>query len=494
MPVEQLLIHASWKRCQISGLSPEGPVEESKLNGRLLHDLLEQNEFFLKTVRPYLKILGKGKQNCTAVVVNADGYILSKEGSLGDENLDRSMDIGTNWSEEHNGTNAMGVVLHEKTSAVIKGPHHYCRKHRILTCAASPVFNPKGELLGAVNVSTTEEGSGTSLLQAAKVAAAAAESSLYNTSPRQPEINGKRLYKMEDIAGACEKVEKIKEMAGKAAMLDYPVIIYGESGTGKELLAQSLHTAGPRRIGPFTALNCSALPETLIESELFGYEKGAFTGAQSKGKAGKFEEADGGTILLDEAGDLSLKAQGTLLRVLQEKKVTRVGGGKEIPVDVRVIAATNKNLQKEIAEGRFRKDLYYRLKGIYLTMPPLRERTDIMEMAEYLLQKISPELKKISRGAAEKIVRYSWPGNVRELESLLMQAAFLSGGIIQKEHVQFENDYETKNSGWTLEETEKNAVLEALEWAGGNVSLAAERLQTSRSTLYAKMKKYNLNS
>ncbi|NJP38397.1 sigma-54-dependent Fis family transcriptional regulator [Alkalicoccus luteus] len=303
------------------------------------------------------------------------------------------------------------------------------------------------------------------------------------------------LHQFDDIAGSCPSIVQLKELGKKAADSDYPVIIYGESGTGKELMAQSMHTEGCRSTGPFVALNCSAIPETLIESELFGYEKGAFTGASHRGQAGKFESADKGTIFLDEVGDLSLKAQGSLLRVLQERAVTRIGSVTQVPIDVRVLSATNKNLKQEVREGRFREDLYYRLKGIHLTMPPLRERQDVLEVAEVLLEQLAAG-STLSDGARRKLERYAWPGNIRELQSVLMQGVFLAGqNSIEEKHIQFEDEYERSDGqlSGTLEDIETEAVARALKDSDGNVSKAAESLGLARNTMYAKIKKYDIS-
>ncbi|MFC4736673.1 sigma-54-dependent Fis family transcriptional regulator [Bacillus daqingensis] len=303
------------------------------------------------------------------------------------------------------------------------------------------------------------------------------------------------LHQFHDIAGSCPSITQLKELGKKAADSDYPVIIYGESGTGKELMAQSMHTEGCRSSGPFVALNCSAIPETLVESELFGYEKGAFTGASHRGQAGKFEAADKGTIFLDEVGDLSLKAQGSLLRVLQERAITRIGSVAQIPVDVRVISATNKNLKQEVREGRFREDLYYRLKGIHLTMPPLRERQDVLEVAQVLLGQLAAG-SSLTEAAKRRLEVYSWPGNIRELQSVLMQGVFLAGHHqIDEAHIQFEDEYEIHagHGGGTLEEIEAEAVARALKESDGNVSKAAEALGLARNTMYAKIKKYDIS-
>ncbi|WP_187254485.1 sigma-54-dependent Fis family transcriptional regulator [Alkalicoccus halolimnae] len=505
--MEQLIINESWKRCQQSGSSPTDAALDLRLTGKELHDLLERNEPLLKHLRPVFEQIQRTvhDREYLAAVVNAEGFILSRAGGIRIRQIDERLEVGTNWSEENKGTNAMGVVLHERKSALIHGDHHFYEENHVLTCAASPLYDADGVFCGAVNISTTKENYHPLLLSWTKAVADSVHSKMTAEKLKQErpvmlesppgKNNPENLYTFQNIAGSCENITAVKKLAKRAALTDYPVIIYGESGTGKELLAQSIHSGGDRAERIFVPLNCSALPESLIESELFGYEKGAFTGASQRGKAGKFEAADGGTIFLDEVGDLSLKAQSALLRVLQEKTITRIGGYKQISVNVRILSATNKNLRTEIAAGRFREDLYYRLKGIYLTMPPLRNRSDICEIAEFLLKKMESNSRILSEEAKAKLMHYSWPGNIRELESVLMQGSFLSEGKrIEAEAIQFEEEYEIKRSPvLSLEEAESETIRHALEAVDGNISKAAERLHVGRNTLYSKLKKYDIS-
>lgn len=227
-------------------------------------------------------------------------------------------------------------------------------------------------------------------------------------------------YTFNDIIGCSNEINKTKEIAKKLAKADFSILIEGESGTGKELFASAIHNYSQRKDGPFLAVNFSALPDDLVESELFGYEEGAFTGAKKGGKVGLFEQADGGTIFLDEIGDVSLKVQTRLLRVLQEKEIMRIGGNKIIPVDVRVISATNKDLTRMIVEGRFREDLYHRLRVLYLKIPPLRNRkTDIVHLIKYFLAEEKLEDIEIHNEVIDVLLEYDWPGNVRELKNIL---------------------------------------------------------------------------
>lgn len=304
------------------------------------------------------------------------------------------------------------------------------------------------------------------------------------------------------LAGSCPIFLQAKKLGQKAAHVDFPVLLNGESGTGKELFAQMIHETGPRSGEPFIAVNCSSISENLIESELFGYEGGAFTGANREGRVGKFEAAKHGTIFLDEIGDMSLRAQAALLRVLQEKVVTPVGSNQSRPIHARVIAATHRNLPEEIKAGRFRADLYYRLKGVSIQVPPLHKRTDLIQLAEHLIQKIAGgEPLFLSNEAKLKLQSHSWPGNVRELQGVLMQACFLSETYeIAAEHIQLEGlveaalYQEAEQVVPSLRETELHAIKNALYMSGGNVSQAAKLLQIGRNTLYRKMAEYHITS
>jgi DNA-binding NtrC family response regulator len=308
-------------------------------------------------------------------------------------------------------------------------------------------------------------------------------------------------YTFHDIISKNTKMVEIFSLVKEIASLRSTVLIQGESGTGKELIARAIHYSGDRAEKPFIAVSCAALAETLLESELFGHEKGAFTGAITQ-KQGKFELADGGTILLDEIGDIAPKLQLDLLRILQEKTFYRVGGIEEHKVDVRVIAATHVDLQEAVKQGKFREDLFYRLNVINIHIPPLRERIeDIPLLAKSFVERLSHELGKnindISEGALRKLMEHDWPGNVRELENAIERAM-----VTCKEPIVSENDFQflhdTKKEiawpapGMTLDEMEREAIIAALKRTAGNVKDAASQLGIDRSTLYDKIKYYNI--
>jgi two-component system nitrogen regulation response regulator NtrX len=316
----------------------------------------------------------------------------------------------------------------------------------------------------------------------------------------------KRHLTLEEILiGESEPMQRLEQQIRSAAASHSRVLITGENGSGKEIVARTLHRLSPRAEQPFIDVNCAAIPEELIESELFGHRKGAFTGAIDDRK-GKFELADGGTLFLDEVGDMSLKTQAKVLRVLQEQTFQRVGGQQTIKVDVRVLAATNKELESEIANGNFRSDLYYRLNVIPIQVPPLRGRgNDVVLLAEHFLRRFAAETaqpkKKLSAGAAARLKAYHWPGNVRELRNVAERLAILlPGETIEPEDLQLgaRADSQPVDIAANLplkearEQFEKQYILDRLREFAGNVSRTAESLGVERSNLYRKMDAYGI--
>jgi len=313
-------------------------------------------------------------------------------------------------------------------------------------------------------------------------------------------------YTLDSIIGKSESIISLKQEALRAASNQYPVLISGESGTGKELFAQAVHHASARKLYPFVRINCAAIPRDLLESELFGYETGAFTGAKSGGKPGKFELAHQGTVFLDEIGDLPLEMQPKLLRVIENNEFERVGGTRIIRSDFRVIAATNRNLEKMLADGRFRKDLFYRLNVIPIHILPLRERkADIIPLAAYLLRQMAreaaiPEIN-LDREAEKALKNYEWPGNVRELSNVLERTlSALDGDTIHLQDLPFylqgSRLKKVENIRSSLKDvqvkTEKEAIRYALKETKNNKARAAKLLGIHRTLLYKKMKKYDL--
>lgn len=322
----------------------------------------------------------------------------------------------------------------------------------------------------------------------------------------------KARYTWDDIIGRSPALELAKEQAKRAAGTPATVLLRGESGTGKELFAHAIHNASNRKKGQFVRINCAALPEDLLESELFGHEEGAFTGAMKGGKKGLFDEAGRGTIFLDEIGDITPALQKKLLRVLQEREITRVGSTMPIPVDVRVIAATNANLESKLKDGSFREDLYYRLKVIPIHIPSLREiKDDIPLLVEHSIFKLNQvygrEVQKISSEALGGLVQHNWPGNVRELENVIGGAMINmqpSEKIIELEHLplfecnKITSAFIDKDQVMTLDqavaEAERAVIIRALHASGGNRQQAAKLLNTALRNLYYKIRKYNITT
>ena len=315
----------------------------------------------------------------------------------------------------------------------------------------------------------------------------------------------------EEIIGQCEPLKRVLDMAQRAAPTDLTILIQGESGTGKEVLAQAIHRLSLRKDGPLIPVNAAAIPEGLLESELFGHERGAFTGA-IRARPGRFELAHGGTLFLDEIGDMPLSMQVKILRALQERQIERVGGVKSIAVDVRIVAATHQNLETMVTEGRFRQDLFYRLQGVTLRLPPLRERVDdLPTLVGYLLERAAQRLWRTAATVTPEAMRclwtYQWPGNVRELQHTLEAAMVLSDGVIMPEHlpvaVQSSGapsplavDPIMKLAGGSLddmlEESERRMILDALGKAGGVQARAAKILGISERSLWYRVKKLKI--
>ena len=336
--------------------------------------------------------------------------------------------------------------------------------------------------------------------------------------------NNKKCYTFEDIVGESDQIKKVISECKSISNSPSTVLLLGESGCGKELLAQAIHNNSDRSTNPFIAVNCGAIPESLIESELFGYEGGAFTGSSKKGSIGKFELANGGTIFLDEIGEMPIEMQVTLLRVLQEKVISKIGGKEPISIDVRVIAATNKDLKEEIKKHKFRSDLYYRLNVLPIKVPPLKDRIgDVPVLLNYFLKLKSKKLNKpipnISKSLFNKMICYCWPGNVRELENFVENIVALNGSTtcemdleechclthdnlgnpiksldLNNPFTLCEEDTLENNTVIPLVILEQNEIKKALRVYNGNITHAAKKLGISRNALYNKMKRYNIDN
>ncbi len=309
--------------------------------------------------------------------------------------------------------------------------------------------------------------------------------------------NLQQVFPETSLIGQSPQMKRVIELVETVAPTDATVLITGESGTGKEVVARAIHAASPRRFNPMVTIHCGALTETLLESELFGHEKGAFTGAQAR-KKGKFEVAEGGTVFLDEISDISLRTQTDLLRVLQEKEIVRVGDSHPVKVDFRAVAATNKRLEKLVEEGSFRPDLYYRLNVFTIDLPPLRaRREDIPLLATHFISKLSAQMnrqpQRLSAAALEALVDYSWPGNVRELENSIERALLISRTPeLEPSDFPFQTVRVEPSSGRRLEDIERSHIERVLADTNWNLSHAARVLDIDRTTLYNKIRRYDL--
>ncbi|MGD9567379.1 MAG: sigma-54 interaction domain-containing protein [Sedimentibacter sp.] len=329
-----------------------------------------------------------------------------------------------------------------------------------------------------------------------------ANTELINYKERLKKVQG-NYFALGNIIGNNQKILELKETIRRVANSDSTILITGESGTGKEIFANAIHEISNRQDKNFVKINCAAIPENILESELFGYEEGAFTGARKGGKIGKFEMADDGTLFLDEIGDMSFDMQSKMLRVLQDKVVDKVGGNSPKKVNVRLIAATNQNLLEKIEKGEFREDLYYRLNVLMIELPPLRERLDdIQPLCEFFISKYNNKfgiyIEKIDDEAMDYLLNYKWPGNIRELENVIERAYnFVEGNII---HVKQLPEKIIKGKGIfsvgdlknNLNSLEKQLIVDTLKACSGNKSRAALTLKINRASLYQKIKKYGI--
>lgn len=606
----------SWQRCAAKGVEAGGkPDKGMLLSSNSLEDLSFQNRTFIESSRPIIENLYEQIHDTSTMVVLADktGVILDTLGTIGF--VDRVSRVflqpGGVWSEEARGTNAVGTALFDQRPVRIFGGEHFAAANKYFSCSASPIFDPYGNLLGVLDVTSDcstyhphtlalvristqqienqmfETGfqqdalfffhtrcrfmgspnvavavfTTTGYLKAANLIALhhlglvrqhsglvfselfdidfhlllsqpgrkvevttrngtkffgemrVPPASTYKTAPARTAIPpttaqpaAKATLESLDLGDSMMRraIEKARKVMGE----EISILLEGESGTGKELFAQAVHNSGLRRNGHFVALNCAAIPEGLIESELFGYQEGAFTGARRGGSVGTIRQADGGTLFLDEIGDMPMTLQARLLRVLQERVVTPLGGGQAFPVDISVICATNRNLRKEIGAGRFREDLYYRLNGLVIRLPRLRDREDLLRLAYAMCAEITPARNIRIEDKVIAIMKiHQWPGNIRQLKSVLRTAVALLGTEeeILLEHLpedfldQYNESVSQQEEGpaptatviahepLSLDKLEKLAIKEALKECNNNLSAAARRLGISRKTLYRKL-------
>lgn len=375
-------------------------------------------------------------------------------------------------------------------------------------CNRFPIRDKDGKIRGAISTATFYDIDKVAQLKT-EIDRLRKENQIYQ---RQLAALKQVPFSIDSVIGNSPPIQKIKATIEKVAASNLAILITGETGTGKEVFANAVHQLSNRRYGNFIKVNCAAIPKDLLESELFGYNEGAFSGASRGGKVGKFEQANNGTILLDEIGELPLPLQSKLLRILQEHEIERIGGIRPVSLDVRIICCTNQNIEQMINEGKFRQDLYYRINTVELTIPPLRDRLiDIPVLCEHFIQKINQYHNCSIIGISDKVLQhflsYDWPGNIREVEHVLERACVMSSTtILDVDHFDFflprvyRNSTTEGNDGFSKLETlsnkknqaERKAIIQALETTKGNKTKAALLLDITRSQLYEKLKKYDL--
>jgi transcriptional regulator of acetoin/glycerol metabolism len=529
----------SWRRCSREGLNPYErntpvPVESSQFNKRMEENLeiVELYQFYIRRFSGLLERLG-----ACSFVCDTDGYILSRAG-YGKvlhffDNF--SLSEGSSCCEKVIGTNAPSLALITREPVVVTADEHYTRTYHPAFCAASPILDENRNLLGCVDITKFFDPNISEELRKHLLNLAISLSdmirnevflgrltksspvyrSAWGAAPRDPressngDIPADRLRtSFARIVGSAPPLAKAVKTARAYGRKEGNILILGETGTGKELFAQAIHEEDWRVNGPFVTVNCAAIPLELAESELFGYERGAFTGARTEGHPGKFEMANHGSIFLDEINSMPVTIQAKILRVVETKRVTRINGKREIPVDVRIIAASNRALADEMAAGTFRKDLFYRLNVLPLRVPALREmKEDIPALLDAFFQAYAEEhgvyRKRISPEAMRHLVTYDWPGNVRELKNcaeylcLTVETDEIAEHDLPPEILARRIDApeppaapeEPKNLG----SLERMFLIETMRRFHGNAVEAAETLGISRSTLYRKLKKYGIS-
>ncbi|MFA5536365.1 MAG: sigma 54-interacting transcriptional regulator [Bacillota bacterium] len=512
-------VRNSWVRSKSDGIKPNLPVLDNSLRVRDVKRLYKKNNLLLEAARPlfeqYFTFFNDTNKYAVALH-DPNGIILHSS---------NSKLINLNYSEGKVGTTSHSLCANLNQLVCLVSPENFNRELRRAVFALSiPIRCEEGNVIGVlafpyyecINDTLEEKELFAWLFSGLFLFVKAVEEKLCclnfyisnNTLGKgisKPHFTSTRdgfsaLYDFSDIRGQSPAINDTKKIVSKIAPQGGNVLLLGESGTGKELFAHSIHQ-NHRPSGPFVVLNCASIPENLIESELFGYEGGSFTGAKKSGNLGKLEIAHGGTLFLDEIGDMPLKSQPSLLRVLEEKRIMKIGGREYIPADFRVIAASNKNLVSLIKEQRFREDLYYRLANFEITIPPLRERDmDILELAEYFLQRLCFKTNRavpvFDDKVKERLLHFDWPGNIRQLQNVIFYALNMStSGRIKHEDLPpslmgEETEKKPVKMIRSLKEIERDAISRALIFTNNDIVKAAEILGTSKTTLYRRLKEY----
>ncbi|MDA2382183.1 sigma-54-dependent Fis family transcriptional regulator [Bacillus cereus] len=588
-------ISESWHRCKQANVNPHMNKGQKILSSDVFREQKKKSEIFLDIALPQIKNMRKtiDELQMMALLIDPDGYVLSLSGNK--QTLKRAKHInfieGVKWTEAAVGTNAIGTALKIEEAIMISGTEHYSVASHSWSCAAAPIHNDDGKLIGVLDFSCPIEFSHPYMLGMVTSIAHAIErecsirvhqNELHlihrfldvidsdeqvvicnhrdvivsaSKSVRERINNWSRMkleelmhhgleikleipvYSNERMIGKCMYLKENKQMNTYSAFTfikgitfsgvtgtskafqhtleeiklvsptDASVYVCGETGVGKEYVARAIHENSPRKDGPFIAVNCGSLPKELMESELFGYAEGAFTGARRQGYKGKFEQANGGTLFLDEIGEVPPEMQVALLRVLQERTITPIGSSKEVPVNIRIITATHKDLLRLVEEGKFRQDLYYRLHVYPLYVPSLIERKeDIPYFIQYFCERKNWNVV-FPKSICNQFLQHTWPGNIRELVNALERIYILSQGreicekqvafLIQtmmgnQQQLELQVENKTEHTLNFREKIQRDSMIEALQKTNGNVSLAAKLLDVPRSTFYKRMQKYKL--
>ncbi|MDV6037870.1 sigma-54-dependent Fis family transcriptional regulator [Bacillus sp. SM-B1] len=588
-------ISESWYRCKQANVNPHMNKGQKILSSNIFQDQKKKSEIFLDIAIPQIQNMRKtiDELQMMALLIDPDGYVLSLSGN--EQTLKRAKHInfieGVKWTEAAVGTNAIGTALEIEEAIMISGTEHYSVASHSWSCAAAPIHNDDGKLIGVLDFSCPIEFSHPYMLGMVTSIAHAIEREcsirvhqnelhlihrfldvidsdeqvvicnhrdvIVSASKKvrkrvsnwsrmkledlmqnglKPKLEvpvysndrmiGKCIYVKENkqgnvfstspfingitfpgVIGTSNAFQHTLEEIKLVSPTDASVYVCGETGVGKEYVARAIHENSPRKNGPFIAVNCGALPKELMESELFGYAEGAFTGARRQGYKGKFEQADGGTIFLDEIGEVPPEMQVALLRVLQERTVIPIGGSKEVPVNIRIITATHKDLLRLVEEGKFRQDLYYRLHVYPLYVPSLIERKeDIPYFIQHFCERKNWNIV-FPKSICNQFSQHTWPGNIRELLNALERIYILSQGreicekqisfllqtMMRNQHqLELQTENKTEDTLNFREKIQRDSMIEALEKTNGNVSLAAKLLDVPRSTFYKRMQKYKL--
>ena len=593
--VDDAIVH-SWQRCSAASKSVSEQVQFETVSRSSLLELMDSNQILLRAAADPLEQLGQTVNGAGYSVLLTDSsgvaLVARRSGRCANPLINGAFRQGVNLSEATIGTSAMSCAVSERRPLLVSGAEHYLHANRVFNCAASPIVDPMGQVLGAIDITREnplEPGSALSLVQQCSarierqlmgmlspwlmvslswemgelgsagdlLVALGSEGQVLGLSPRVRELTGLSItdgalcfqdlfdlrfdelvdafrgrkqpltarmhsglsFSLHQVdTGARKSIRRIVadspatrssdplefgdprvnqqiQIAIRALAKEMPVLIQGETGTGKEVMATALHRNSRNQAGQFIAVNCAAIPDTLIEGELFGHTEGAYTGAKRGGAPGKIEQAHKGTLFLDEIGDMPLALQSRLLRVLETREVTRLGGQKSRKIDFQLVCATHRDLSEAARAGHFREDLFYRIKGMSVQLPPLRERSGLREFIERMGHELT-DGRRLSNSTLDVLLRHGWPGNVRELAHALKHADVIAGSsdFVDPEHLPIDIVEQAREGGvgcrqsGSLKLLELKAIDHALAAENGDVTAAARRLGIGRATLYRRLK------